>query len=104
MVPGRVRDEVMQRLLIRITDHVADTLDVPSTRLHQATQVHARLYTTCSCFRHKERIEVVERAIEALSDLVWRPALMKSTPVTLYVVGCGTSSPLILNDLPLHRK
>jgi hypothetical protein len=94
----------MQRLLIRIGDHIADALDVPSARLHQATQVHARLCTTCSRSCHKERIELVERTIEALRYLMWRPALMKSTPIMLYVVGCGTSSPLILNDLARLSK
>src|SRR6185369_241748 len=95
----------MQGLFIRSRYGVADALDVAPPCLHQPPQVDAGLRTTCSRLRHEIGIVFVERCVKAPDHSVWRPALMKSAPLTIRVAaGFGTSSPLILNALPPPTK
>src|ERR1700754_484966 len=89
----------MQGLFVRARHDIADSLNVAPPRLHQPTQVRSSLQTTRSRSCHEKRIVILESSIKALDHAVWRPALIKSTLLTVRVVGCGTSSPLILNHL-----
>src|SRR5207253_10352954 len=69
------------RSFVRAWHHIPNALDVAPPGLHQPSQIGACLRTTRSSSRHEEAIVTIERSIKALYDAVWRPALIKSTPL-----------------------